>query len=482
MPALAIPDPYGLTASDALTVANERELWPTALGSREIAEVPGALKERAVFSARTTNARYLAEMKTRIERYLAAGYKGDKASLRVELKQELRRLGYSPLRGFPGDEELDIPPADPGSLQDLSSDRRINLILDTQLRLMTGKSQRAAGMDALAMERYPAWELIRTEGRRIPRDWPRRWKEAGGRLFAGRMIALKDSEVWDVIGDPAFFPDALAVNHPPFAFSSGMGWRQIDEEECLELGVLRSQRPLPPVKVTLPDVVPDATVSTSGMDAGVLAELKKKLGKFLETAKKITWRSIFGREEINAGKPCGKGWISDWKKCDKAARGVIAKGVSPLRDDAPDQTWEQMGLPPMKGAGVLNVAKRPALEEASVKLQSMEAVDPNGRIVRAAKQTVSHVKRKAQEGEIDRARWLNHAAAAVERPFEIWERGNRHYYLAQFKGRDRAFPFVVVASRISDSESEFVSFHKHETWHALNKEREGRLLYQTRPS
>jgi hypothetical protein len=281
-------------------VAAERELWPTALGSREIAEVPEVLKSRAVFSARTTNARYLAELKARVERYLAAGYKGDKATLRVELKRELRRLGYSPLSGFPGDEGLGIPPAEPGSLRDLSSDRRINLILDTQLRLMTGKAQRVAGLSAAAMERYPAWELVRTEGRRIPRDWPKRWVEAGGVLFEGRMMALKDAEVWSVIGDPAMFPDALGVDHPPFAHASGMGWQQVDEEECLRLGVLKARRTVAEREVKMFDVMPDAVASTEKMDGGILVALKRKLGGFLERAKRITWRAIFGREEINA--------------------------------------------------------------------------------------------------------------------------------------------------------------------------------------
>jgi hypothetical protein len=307
---LTIPDPYGMSSSKALDLAADRNLWPTALGSREIAEVPEVLKSRAVFSARTTNARYLAELKTRVERYLAAGYKGDKATLRVELKRELRRLGYSPLTGFPGDEGLGIPPAEPGSLRDLSSDRRINLILDTQLRLMTGKAQRAAGLSAMAMEIFPAWELVRTEGRRIPRDWPNRWVEAGGTLFEGRMIALKDAEVWSVIGDPAIFADALGVDHPPFAHASGMGWQGVDEEECLRLGVLKERRPVPPREVKIFDVVPEAVASTKGMDEGVLAVLKRKLGKFLQSAKRITWRAIFGREEVNAGNSSGarKGW------------------------------------------------------------------------------------------------------------------------------------------------------------------------------
>ncbi len=347
MPTLAIPDPYGLTSSDALTLARDRDLFPTSLSTREIQEeIAAGIRDRAVFSARTTNARYLAEMKTRIERYLAAGYKGDMATLRVELKRELARLGYTPERGFPGDEALGIPPAAPGSLQDLSSDRRINLILETQLRLMTGKAQRATGLDPLALERYPAWELIRTEDRRIPRDWPRRWTQAGGRLFDGRMIALKQDPVWAAIGDPALFPDALGVDHPPFAFASGMGWQQIDEDDCYDLGVLGATPPAPKDPPDLPDpsdapsvptpedLIPDATASTDGLDKSILRKLKRTLGNVLERAKKITWKWIFSRGETNApgdGQPCGRSYISRDKKCHKAVD--VLSGKDPLTSD-----------------------------------------------------------------------------------------------------------------------------------------------------
>ena len=281
---LAIPDPYGLTASDALSIASERELWPASMGAREIQEtLPAAIRDRAVFSARTTNARYLQAVKDRVERYLAGGYKGDKATLRVELKAELARLGYSPERGFPGDEALGIPPPEPVSGRDVCSSQRSNLILAPQLRLMTGRAQRAAGLDPLALERYPAWELIRTEDRVKKRQWLRRWVEAGGQLYGAnkdRMIALKQAEVWDILGDPTFFHDALGVDHPPFAYNSGMGWRQIDEEECLELGVLEAPLPIPAQPPTTAlDLLPDAVASTDGLDDGILKKIAASQSK-----------------------------------------------------------------------------------------------------------------------------------------------------------------------------------------------------------
>jgi hypothetical protein len=322
---LTIPDPYGLESSDALTLAKERQLLPTSLSSTEIRELDSGLKARSVFSARTTNATYLSALQTRVERYLAKGYEGDLATLRVELKKELARAGYTPEKGFPGDKALGIPPAKPGSIQDLSSDRRINLILRTQLRLMTGKAQRNAGLDPRTLQRYPAWELIRTLDREVPRNWAVRWVKVGGTLYGpnkNRMIALKTDPIWQAIGNPSNFDDALDVDHPPFAYESGMGWQQIKKAECIELGVIipapdpsptptsEATPPTPPTPEQTPpppptpsDFLPPAVTSTDGLTPTILARLKSTLGTALKAAKKITWRWIFGQEEINTPTP-----------------------------------------------------------------------------------------------------------------------------------------------------------------------------------
>lgn len=80
--ALLIPNPYGSTLSAAFKLARERGIYPTWMGTAEIRELTKAIKERAVFSARTTNAVYLDELKQRIERFVANGYDGDQGKLR----------------------------------------------------------------------------------------------------------------------------------------------------------------------------------------------------------------------------------------------------------------------------------------------------------------------------------------------------------------------------------------------------------------
>lgn len=286
------------TLTDAIRSAMDRGILPTWMGTAELDELEAALKERAVFSARTTNAVYLEGLKERIGRLLAEGYEGDQAQIRLELKQFLALLGYDPETGFPGDEDLDIPPAVAGSLQDLSSDKRINLILGTQLELMAGKGQEQRGVSKEALDLFPAWELVRVKAARVPRDWFARFKQAGGRVLEDadgrkRLVAHKLDEVWSVLGDRALFKDALGVTHPPFAFGSGMAWQAIESTEWEDLRAVNNVSQVN--QVALPANVirfPGAQISTDGLSKTTLERLAEKLKNAEQKDGRLTLKSI----------------------------------------------------------------------------------------------------------------------------------------------------------------------------------------------
>ena len=216
----------------ALDLARERGLLPSSMTARETAELAATLEGRAFWSARTTHASYLRDLKKLVERWVSGeGYNNDLGRLRMEARALLVRYGYNPEQGFPGDEAMGVPPATPGSLRDLGSEIRLNLIMDTQAALARGLGQKLRGLSRL--DTAPAWELVRYTSKAAPRDWPERWQQAvdnvsgaGVYSFRGRMVARKDSPVWAALGSRALFEDALDVDHPPFAFNSGMGWRE----------------------------------------------------------------------------------------------------------------------------------------------------------------------------------------------------------------------------------------------------------------
>jgi hypothetical protein len=220
---------------DAFKAAQAREVFPTDLGSDELRDLSAGVRARSVFTARGTNAIFASKLKELIEK-LSAGDIGE-SEVRVTLLETLRALNYTPEGGFPGDAGV-VPSAVRGSLQDLSSFRRLDLIVRTQIDLMTGAGQQLRGLKPQRLALNPCWELVRMVPVRVPRDWKKRWEEVGGKLYEGRMIAPKGDSIWGELGSS--FDDSLDVDYPPFAFNSGMGWREVSAETATTLGVTSS--------------------------------------------------------------------------------------------------------------------------------------------------------------------------------------------------------------------------------------------------
>ena len=117
------------------------------------------------------------------------------------------------------------------SLTNLRSDRRLNLIIDTNVRMAQGYGEWKQGQDPAILDQWPAQELYRAMARKVPRDWIARWREAGGQFFGGRMIALKNSSVWTRIS-------RFGLPYAPFDFQSGMETRDVDRDAAVEIGLI----------------------------------------------------------------------------------------------------------------------------------------------------------------------------------------------------------------------------------------------------
>lgn len=223
---------------------------PTHLDSAAIrAQIAAEVRRRSIFSATVTREKYLLRLREALARVAAGEW--NEARAREVLQRELDVLGYdAESGGFPGDLGL-VQPAERGSLRDLASRARLNLTLETNTRMARSAAQAKAGSSPYALREYPAWSLERVYGRAVPRDWAFRWMAAGnsvawegaakgapGLTGEPRMIALKSSPIWQAIGDGAGgFADTLGNAFPPFAFGSGMGWREVPKAEAAKLGL-----------------------------------------------------------------------------------------------------------------------------------------------------------------------------------------------------------------------------------------------------
>lgn len=282
---------------DALLSAQRRGLLPTSLDTAGLRELGADLLARSVFSARVANADFLSKLKQVVD--AIAGGNMDESTARVTLLEALRATGYTPEGGFPDAPPGEVPPALRGTLQDLSSHRRLHLIVTTQRDLMRGAGQQLRGHERERLAEFPAWELIRELSAHAPRNWggrymaapshrfhdPRpRWTIAGGKLTGGRMIALKGDPIWGELGSAENFGDALSTDHPPFAFNSGMGWREVSRAECEKLGITGPggqsidaflSGPQRPRVISGPLPVPQASVAT--MDPAIRSALASSL-------------------------------------------------------------------------------------------------------------------------------------------------------------------------------------------------------------
>lgn len=283
-------------ASQAMEVLASKGVLPTHLSSREAREqLAAAIRRRAIWSARTTHAGYVQSLRDAVADLLAGGKDNDFASVRLRLKNLLAELQYTPEKGFPGDAALGIPEAKPGSLRDLSSTKRIELVLKTQIALHRNSALKSRGNTPIRTRLYPAWELIRVESRRQPRGsdgsasigWQRRWMAANGPILpSGRLVALKSDPVWARLGDSAIFDDAMDVDIPPFAFGSGMGWREVSAGEAEGMGLKPDGGDRKP---EAGDLKPEKTLprpvsSVRGLDDPVMQSLLAKV-KAERTAK-----------------------------------------------------------------------------------------------------------------------------------------------------------------------------------------------------
>lgn len=197
------------------------------------------IKDAALFSARTTKDSYL-QMVRKYLGEVAAGTTTPQVA-EAKLKQTLQNLGYTPEAGFP-DNNGRVPPATPGSIRDLSSSRRIQLILDTNVKQARSLGQIAASQGPVNLFMTPAWKLTRTGARKKPRgDWKRRWKAAGdacGWQGAAKnvFVALKTSPIWKMLAKGAGnFNDTIGTDYPPFAFGSGMAWVGVSRREWIRI-------------------------------------------------------------------------------------------------------------------------------------------------------------------------------------------------------------------------------------------------------
>ena len=239
---------------EAVKHLSAKALLPTSLDSAAIRALDAGLRRQSLFSAKTLSEDLLGRYREvitsivdprQVVRSEAAGALSvtegyDPASARLSIKQLLGEIGYQAREG------------EAGTIKDLGSDRRINLVVKTNVQLAHGAGRFVQqNADADVVDLWPALEFVRFEGRKEPRDWDganglwiqacrRAGDDAAIRVWGatGRMCALKASGVWGELGNSVYVEGGLDNPYPPFAFGSGMWTEEMSRDEAEEIGLL----------------------------------------------------------------------------------------------------------------------------------------------------------------------------------------------------------------------------------------------------
>ena len=211
-----------MTAADKIL---QKALVGSGLDSRQWSAVQAGLRDRAFFSATVEDVRVLGAFRAAAAR-LAAG-ETDPSSARIAMRDALAAAGYRP---------PDAEDQGPGGIRNLMNERRLDLILKTNVQQARGWAQFMEGTTPGALLAYPAQRLVRVRQRRMPRDWTARWKEAGDAVgwqgaCRDEFVALKLSPIWIELS-------RFGTPYPPFDFNSGMGVEDVGKRKARELGLL----------------------------------------------------------------------------------------------------------------------------------------------------------------------------------------------------------------------------------------------------
>lgn len=213
----------------------QKALVASGLDSREWNGVQSGLRNRAFFSSQVAQANILAAL--RVGSAANAAGATDISNIRMIMRDYLTESGY---HARPGEE---------GTIKDLMTKARLDVILKTNTATARGFIRHAKGMEPGAFAAFPALKLERIRQRKQGRDWAARWKAAGESVGwegvcrdGGRMVALKDSPIWQALGDGAGgYRDCLGAPYPPFAFGSGMGVLNVSRKDAIALGLISDE-------------------------------------------------------------------------------------------------------------------------------------------------------------------------------------------------------------------------------------------------
>lgn len=210
-------------SSTALSALYNKEIVASSVRSAEWDIVPVWCRERAFFSATVESHKTLGAMRDKVAGILAGQL--SPAEARRDLREILASQGYTPT------------PGTAGTIKDLDSYNRMQVVLNTNVEMCQGYAQRQVMLGSIS---YPAQEFVRVRQSRVPRDnWDARWATAAASVgYEGvsrtSKIALLNSPIWAALS-------VFGTPYPPFDYGSGMGVAPVRFDDAVAAGIIDDQ-------------------------------------------------------------------------------------------------------------------------------------------------------------------------------------------------------------------------------------------------
>lgn len=235
-------------------------LAPTGWNSERWSLISAQIRERAFFMAGVEQARLLQTFRDMAAAVASGSMSAPEA--RIAIRRILKAQGYTP------------PQDAAGSIHDLTSRRRIDMVVETNVRQARGWAQWSSMLGSYDVV---AAKLTRFQRRAVPRNWLARWGEAAetvgwqGVAAGGRMVATLSSPIWRAIS-------RFDLPYPPYDFNSGMWVVAVSRDEAASMGLTPT-----PADFEEPPSLNEKTEADVGrLDADLIDQLEKLLGGIIE--------------------------------------------------------------------------------------------------------------------------------------------------------------------------------------------------------
>lgn len=254
MPTFAAPLPF----REAVGRLGERSAVGAMLSSDSWRDVPLALRERAFFSAGIENLRFLQRAHFAINDFLT----GARDPVTGALKTGSRAQFVDIMRAFALAEGMGpLDASVEGTLQDITSNKRLSLIFDTQTKAAADFGNWKQGMDPDVLNEFPAQRFIRVREVVTPR--PDHEEHEGD-------VQLKTNLDYWIARNADF-----GVPWGPWGFNSGMDVEDVDRAEAIALKLMDEDAELQPAE---DDFNARLEASTAGLDQPTLSALQRYFG------------------------------------------------------------------------------------------------------------------------------------------------------------------------------------------------------------